>query len=252
MNTERGPWHVLAEAILRSLRSVSNLCVAGALLFAISLGWITGCGGSSGSPPPSNPTPSLASGSLNPSSATAGGAAFTLTITGSNFISSSTVQWNGSARTTTFVSSTSLQAAITAADIATPGTAMVTVSTPAPGGGTSAGISFTIKAAIPVVTISPSSAIVAAGGQQQFQATVTKTQNAAVTWQVNNITGGSPAVGAISSSGLYIAPSAAANVTVSAVSQADSNQSASANLVVRAPHPIGVRPPQPLLNSSTK
>jgi preprotein translocase subunit Sec61beta len=180
--------------------------------------------------------------SLSPSSAFAGDSGFTLTINGANFVTSSTVQWNGSSRTTTFVSSTALQAAINAADLATASMATVTVSTPAPGGGTSAGVSFTIKAAVPVVTISPSSAIVAAGGQQQFQATVTKTQNTAVTWQVNNITGGSPAVGTISSSGLYIAPIMAANVTVSAVSQADSQQSASANLVVLAPHSIGVRP----------
>ena len=186
-----------------------------------------------------NPKPTITS--VSPSSAFAGDAGFMLSVTGANFVTSSTVQWNGSSRPTTFVSSATLQAAINAADLAAQGTATVTVSTPAPGGGTSGGVSFTIKAAIPVVTISPSSAIVAAGGQQQFQATVTKTQNAAVTWQVNNITGGSPAVGTISSSGLYIAPIVAANVTVSAVSQADSQQSASANLVVLAPHSIGVR-----------
>jgi hypothetical protein len=163
-----------------------------------------------------------------------------LTIAGANFVSSSVVQWNGSAHTTTFISSTSLQAAISTADIAAPGTATVTVSTPGPGGGTSGSMNFTINP-VPVVSVSPPSATVAAGGQQQFQATVTNTQNTAVTWQVNNITGGSPAVGTISSSGLYIAPIIAANVTVSVVSQADSQQSASANLVVLAPHSIGVR-----------
>jgi len=81
---------------------------------------------------------------MNPTTLLAGGAAFTLTVTGTNFISSSVVQWNGSARTTTLASSTSLQAAITAADIATAGTATVTVMNPAPGGGTSTGLSFTI------------------------------------------------------------------------------------------------------------
>jgi hypothetical protein len=89
-----------------------------------------------------NPVP--AATSLNPSTVLSGGATFTLTVTGTNFISSSAIQWNGIPRTTTFVSSTSLQAAITAADIATPGTATVTVMTPAPGGGTSSGLSFNI------------------------------------------------------------------------------------------------------------
>jgi len=227
------------EGQTRSERSFGLYRPVILLLWMFPAAFLAGCGGA-GSPPIQNPMPTIAS--LSPSSAFAGDSGFTLTINGANFVTSSTVQWNGSSRTTTFVSSTALQAAINAADLATASMATVTVSTPAPGGGTSAGVSFTIKAAVPVVTISPSSAIVAAGGQQQFQATVTKTQNTAVTWQVNNITGGSPAVGTISSSGLYIAPIMAANVTVSAVSQADSQQSASANLVVLAPHSIGVRP----------
>src|SRR5437879_4197599 len=95
--------------------------------------------------PPATPAvnaPTIAS--LNPSSALAGGAAFTLTVTGINFVPSSTVQWNGSARTTTFVSSTSLQAAITAADITTVGNASITVSNPPANGGVSAPSTFFI------------------------------------------------------------------------------------------------------------
>jgi len=128
-------------------------------------------------------------GSLNPSSAVAGGAAFTLTVTGTNFVSTSTVQWNGNARTTTSASGTSLQAAITAADIAAAGTAMVSVATPAPGGGTSSALTFAINKPIPVVAISPASATVAAGGQQQFTANVRNSLNLAVTWEVNGISG---------------------------------------------------------------
>src|SRR5882724_1747622 len=84
-----------------------------------------------------NPAPTLAG--VNPSSATAGAAAFTPSVSGTNFVSGSVVRWNGAARTTTFVSSTQLQAAITAADVATAGTASVTVFSPTPGGGTSGG-----------------------------------------------------------------------------------------------------------------
>ena len=108
-----------------------------------------------------NPAPAISS--LSPTSAAAGGAAFTLTVTGNNFVSGSSVRWNGSARTTTFVSATQLTAAITAADIATAGSVPVSVLTPTPGGGTSAALSFAVNNPAPTVSnLSPAGAI--AGG----------------------------------------------------------------------------------------
>jgi hypothetical protein len=92
---------------------------------------------------PPNPVPSLAS--LSPPSAKHGGPAFTLTINGSNFVSGCTVQWNGANRSTTFVNSGQVTAKILASDIANAGTATVTVKNPAPGGGTSNGLTFTIN-----------------------------------------------------------------------------------------------------------
>ena len=74
---------------------------------------------------------------LSPGQKTPGAAAFTLTVNGTGFVSGATVYWNGSARTTTFVSEAKVTAAINAADVATAGTAIVTVSNPAPGGGMS-------------------------------------------------------------------------------------------------------------------
>jgi hypothetical protein len=71
------------------------------------------------------------------------GAAFTLTVNGSNFVSGSVVDWNGSPRSTTFSSRTKLTASISMADIATQGTASVTVVNAAPGGGTSNAKTFT-------------------------------------------------------------------------------------------------------------
>ena len=82
-----------------------------------------------------NPKPTVTS--ISPASATAGGPAFTLTVNGSGFVTTSVVNWNGAPRTTTFSSSTTLTAAISAADIATGGTINVTVTNPGPGGGTS-------------------------------------------------------------------------------------------------------------------
>ena len=90
-----------------------------------------------------NPLPAITS--LSPVSATVGSPGFTLTVNGSNFVSGWTVvQWNGAVRTTTFVNSRQLTAAITDADIATAGTANVTVVNPAPGGGTSNALPFEI------------------------------------------------------------------------------------------------------------
>jgi Tol biopolymer transport system component len=73
--------------------------------------------------------------------------AFTLTVNGSNFLPASQVEWNGSSRTTTFVSSTQLQAHIMAADLAAAGKVPVTVLNPAPGGGSSNAVTFTVPAA---------------------------------------------------------------------------------------------------------
>src|SRR5215472_9633262 len=83
----------------------------------------------------SNPVPHL--DPIVPTSAAPGGPAFTMTVTGTGFVSGSTVLWNGGARTTTFVSASKLTAAIPASDVATPGTATITVASPGPGGGTS-------------------------------------------------------------------------------------------------------------------
>jgi uncharacterized repeat protein (TIGR01451 family) len=89
-----------------------------------------------------NPVPAITS--LSPSTAAPGGAAFTLTVNGSNFVTGSQVLWNGGDRTLPGGSSTQLTASITAADIMSAGTAAVTVSSPAPGGGTSNALSFSI------------------------------------------------------------------------------------------------------------
>jgi hypothetical protein len=90
-----------------------------------------------------NLTPTLTS--LSQSSATAGDAAFTLTVQGSNFVNGSVVRFNGSDRNTSFVSSTQLTAQITAADVLSVGTASVSVFNPLPGGGQSNALNFTIN-----------------------------------------------------------------------------------------------------------
>jgi len=81
--------------------------------------------------------------SLNPSSAVAGGPGFQLTVNGSKFLSTATVEWNGKALPTTFISSSDLEASVPSSDITTIGSTLVTVSNPSSiGGGVSAVSTF--------------------------------------------------------------------------------------------------------------
>jgi hypothetical protein len=82
---------------------------------------------------------------LNPSSATHGGAAFLVTITGTGFLDGCTGQWNGLAHKTTFVSSTEIKMGVLASDIAAAGSAQVTVANPAEGANKSNALTFTIN-----------------------------------------------------------------------------------------------------------
>ena len=122
----------------------------------------------------SNPVPTISN--ISPANAAAGSGAFTLTVTGTNFISSSSVLFNGTARTTTFVSATQLTAAILAADVASTGTPLVVVSNPTPGGGPSNSVTFTITApSNPVPTVTALSPTSVAAGSAGFTLTVTGT-----------------------------------------------------------------------------
>jgi hypothetical protein len=73
----------------------------------------------------------------------AGEGGFTLLAGGTGFTSTSVVQWNGTALTTQFGTSTDINAPVTAAMIAQPGTASITVHDTAAGTTTSA-LSFGI------------------------------------------------------------------------------------------------------------
>ena len=104
----------------------------------------------------SNPVPFI-NQPLTPTAMVPGGAGFTLTVNGTGFVSGSIVQWNGSARTTSFVSGSQLTAQILASDIATPATASVTVLSPAPGGGASNVAFFQVTSATSSVDYTVSS-----------------------------------------------------------------------------------------------
>lgn len=67
--------------------------------------------------------------SVSPATTASGGAAFTLTVNGSNFANGYVITFNGASKPTTFVSSTQMTASILATDISSPGCAAVSVST---------------------------------------------------------------------------------------------------------------------------
>jgi hypothetical protein len=129
-----------------------------------------------------NPVPTTTS-PLSPVNALVGSPGFTLTVNGSNFVSTSTVQWNGTALVTTYVSAAQLTAAVPAADVTTTGVYAVTVFNGSPGGGTSNAQSFTVYNPRPT-TISISPTVVASGGTG-FTLTVNGTnfiQSSTVQW----------------------------------------------------------------------
>jgi hypothetical protein len=108
----------------------------------------------------------------------------------------------------------------------------------------SASAVVTFTAAQPVsVAVSPTSITLQANGTQKFTATVQNTSNTTVTWQVNGVNGGSSSNGTISTSGTYTAPSnisAQKVVTVTAVSQADTTKSGTAQVTLAVANPVNV------------
>ncbi len=92
------------------------------------------------------PSPTLTA--LSPSVVPINTAA-TITLTGTGFTSASTVSFNGTSIAATYVSATSLTVAVPASSLSIPGNDSFVVSTPAPGGGTSAALNLT--AYVPIV-----------------------------------------------------------------------------------------------------
>jgi hypothetical protein len=172
--------HVLRSHRLR--RHLRDAVAVGLALIASACGGGGGYGGSSSN----NPMPAISS--LAPASASAGAAAQTLTLNGSGFMTASTVTYNGVPHTATYVGTGQLTIQLSDADQATAGSYAVVVTNPAPGGGASNSVNFTVNASNPMPAItglSPPSATVGAPVQTLtiigtgFLATSTATYNGA-------------------------------------------------------------------------
>jgi hypothetical protein len=123
---------------------MKTICLFVLVLFTVGCGYSSNGKGTVAAGAPSITT-------LSPTGTAMGGAAFTLTVNGANFASGAVVYWNGTTRTTVFVSSAKVTADIMATDIATAQTVPVFVKNPGgtgiymnQGGQSSASVSFTI------------------------------------------------------------------------------------------------------------
>ena len=97
-------------------------------------------------------------------------------------------------------------------------------------GGVKAGSSSTQQVSI---QLNQATATLAPGATQQFTATVSGSDNTAVTWTVDKVGGGNSTVGTITSTGLYTAPQASGTHVVTATAVADTTKSASATVTVK-------------------
>ncbi len=83
--------------------------------------------------------------SSSPSSVSHGSGNFRMRVRGSGFVPGSSVIWNGKVRSASFVSANEMTVYVPASAVASAGTASIVVKNPAPGGGTSNALTFTIK-----------------------------------------------------------------------------------------------------------
>jgi hypothetical protein len=99
-----------------------------------------------------NPVPTINS-PVSPEAVTPGSSGFALTIRGAGFVPGVIVNWNGAPRATTFISAGEIQAQVSALDVAVAGSALVTVTNPSPGGGTSSSSFGTVVIHQPIQSV---------------------------------------------------------------------------------------------------
>ncbi len=116
-----------------------------------------------------NPVPQIV-GPVHPSAVAPGSGEFTLHVYGANFVPGSVVNWNYQPRTTTYVSAHEVQAQILATDIENNTAGYITVTNPAPGGGSSSASWAQVELHHPVSSISFNQPVFSNFGFWQLQA----------------------------------------------------------------------------------
>jgi YVTN family beta-propeller protein len=148
-------------------------------------------------PPPPAPVPTITN--IFPSAALVNSETLSIHLNGTNFVSSTTVTFNGVPLTITGRSATSLTATVPASLMTTGGTKPVVVTNPGLGGG-----SATTNFVVNTVQLSPIVVERIPGGTQLF--VLINPPEGTFIWSVNSLDGGSSTFGTISSGGLYTAP----------------------------------------------
>ena len=164
--------------------------------------------------------------SISPTSSSLQGGAQQLFVAIISGTSNTVVTWSASAGT---IASNGTYTAPSAAGNYT----VTAVSVADPTKSASAAVSVSVPQAI-AVRVSPATVSMPQKWQQQFAATVSGSSNTTVTWAVTQ------GIGTISSSGLYTAPQNVETDVVTARSQVDSTQSASAIVTVLPPHSVSL------------
>lgn len=98
-----------------------------------------------------NPAPVITS--LSPNSATIGSPDRPLSVIGTGFVPASVVRVNGVPQATNYTNATQLTTTLASSFLANPGAVLITVMSPAPGGGTSAAATFTVGCDTTGVTV---------------------------------------------------------------------------------------------------
>jgi hypothetical protein len=99
-----------------------------------------------------NPVPQIV-GPVHPDAVAPGGGGFTLSVYGANFVPGAVVNWNYQPRTTTYISGHEVQAQILSTDIAHNTAGYISVTNPAPGGGSSSASWAQVEVHAPISTI---------------------------------------------------------------------------------------------------
>lgn len=113
-----------------------------------------------------NPVPTLSD--FSPRGAAVGTASVTLTVAGTNFVSNTTVDWNGTPLPTAYLGPTEVTATISAFDLTSMQTAQITVVNSGSGGGTSTALYFPVY----ILINQPANDIVWDNAHQVLYATV--------------------------------------------------------------------------------
>jgi azurin len=177
--------------------------------------------------------------SINPATVNAGSNAFTLTVTGGNFVNGAVVRWNGAERPTKFVNSTTLTAAISAGDVDDAKSVSITLRSPGGDDSNAKTLKITLPPA-PVITAAPRSQTVSSGGNVTFTVTATSAVPLTYQWLFKGKAIGGAKSASLTLTKVELSDAGAYSVVVS--NKGGSSTSAAATLTVLAPTITSINP----------